>query len=142
MKRLIASALLLSASLGLCYGQTAASPTIPVPSVAQPAENKSSQYNLGEFITASKDKDLHYIKIEASIVFEGSNEKGLAENNNAIKEAITTLLMGLTIQKAKEEYISKTLQKGIQTKIEQILTESGVTNIKIERIHIPVFLVN
>ncbi|MBF0502530.1 MAG: flagellar basal body-associated FliL family protein [Candidatus Riflebacteria bacterium] len=117
----------------------------------QPATGQSSlqatgsnelKFNLGEFVAATRDKDPHYIKAEITIECEGSSDEPLIRSKEKMRDAVNTILMKLTIARAKDDYIDHFLHKEIEKVLKGMLSESAPGLIKIRSVYIPVFLVN
>lgn len=102
---------------------------------------KMGRFDLGEFVATSRDEELHYIKIEVQVGFIGNLEKELEERKGELRDAITTILMKLTIQRAKEDYIDHFLHKDIEKSLNQILGTS-TSESRIIKVFIPTFLIN
>ncbi|MBF0543999.1 MAG: flagellar basal body-associated FliL family protein [Candidatus Riflebacteria bacterium] len=105
-------------------------------------EIKELSFSLGEFTTPSKDEALHYIKVEVVMEYEGINDEPLKRNKDKFRDAVNTLLMQITIQQAKKDYIEHALHNSIQKRMQELLTEFAPGLIKIKRILIPAFLIN
>ncbi len=105
---------------------------------------RSINYSLGEFIVESADDDAyyHYIKAEVVVMFKWVNDEPLKKNDSRLKELITAFLKQTTIQKAREDYITRTLHKDIQKVIETELEKSSPDAFKIKAVVIPAFLIN
>jgi hypothetical protein len=113
-----------------------------VPISTQSQEMKNLKFNLGDIIVSSRDEELHYIKIELGIEYEGLNEEPFLKHADRIQEKVTQYLMQLTVQRAKEDYINAVMHKDIQKFVEKIIEEIAPGSIKIKKILIPTFLVN
>ncbi|MBF0410626.1 MAG: flagellar basal body-associated FliL family protein [Candidatus Riflebacteria bacterium] len=111
------------------------------PAGKTPAAGDTSRFSLGDFTAPARDEEVHYIKIEVELEFTGDLEKELTRRKNELRDAVTTIIMKLTIQRAKEDYIDRFLHQEIQNKLNEILGTSGTKN-RIIRIYIPSFLVN
>lgn len=103
---------------------------------------RSINYSLGEFIVESADEDTHYIKAEVVVMFEWVNDEPLKKNDSRLKESITAFFKQTTSQKAREDYIARTLHKDIQKVIEAELEKSSPDTFKIKTVVIPAFLIN
>ena len=104
--------------------------------------DSEKRFGLGEFVAPSRDEELHYIKIEVELGYEGDSPEILDKNKNQLRDAVNTILMHLSIQRAKEDYIDHFLHKDIQKKIQTILDQISPNKIKIKKVFIPVFLIN
>jgi len=102
---------------------------------------KIGRFDLGEFVATSRDEELHYIKVEVQIGFLGSLEKELEDRKGELQDAITTILMKLTTQRAKEDYIDHFLHKDIEKQLNLILGTS-TSESRIIKVFIPTFLIN
>lgn len=119
----------------------AAEPT-PPPSQDQIAKSaKMGRFSLGEFVATSRDEELHYIKVEVELEYMGDLEKVLEERKGELRDAITTILMKMTVQRAKEDYIDHFLHKDVEKRVNEILGKS-TSDSRVTRIFIPVFLIN
>ncbi|MBF0547884.1 MAG: flagellar basal body-associated FliL family protein [Candidatus Riflebacteria bacterium] len=99
------------------------------------------RFQLGEFTAPARDEEVHYIKIEVELEFTGDLEKELTERKNELRDSVTTIIMKLTIQRAKEDYIDRFLHQEILNKLNEILGLTGNKK-RILKIFIPSFLVN
>jgi len=106
-----------------------------------PEPPKLGRFNLGEFIATSRDEDLHYIKIVVEVGYIGDLEKELEAHKEALRDCITNILMKLTIQRAKEDYIDRFLHKDIERELNRILNRSKSES-RIISVFIPTFLIN
>ncbi len=102
---------------------------------------KMNRFDLGEFIATSRDEDLHYIKIEVEVGYIGNLEQELKNRKAELRDTITTILMKLTIQRAKEDYIDHFLHKDIEKALNQVLGTS-TSESRITKVFIPTFLIN
>lgn len=102
---------------------------------------KMGRFSLGEFTATTRDEELHYIKIEVEIGYIGNLDKELEERKGELRDAVTTILMKLNIQRAKEDYIDHFLHKDIEKQLNAILGKSSSES-RIVKIFIPVFLIN
>ncbi len=102
---------------------------------------KMGRFSLGEFTATTRDEELHYIKIEVEIGYVGNLEKELEERKGELRDAVTTILMKLTMQRAKEDYIDHFLHKDIEKQLNTILGKSSSES-RIVKVFIPVFLIN
>jgi flagellar basal body-associated protein FliL len=102
---------------------------------------KMGRLDLGEFIATSRDEELHYIKIRVEIGYIGNLEQELEERKAELRDAITTILMKLNIQRAKEDYIDHFLHKDIETELNRILGKT-TSESRIIKVFIPTFLIN
>lgn len=102
---------------------------------------KMGRFDLGEFIATSRDEDLHYIKIQVQVGFIGNLDAELEERKAELRDAITTILMKLNIQRAKEDYIDHFLHKDIEKELNRILGKS-TSESRIIKVFIPTFLIN
>ncbi|HEY9069263.1 MAG TPA: flagellar basal body-associated FliL family protein [Candidatus Ozemobacteraceae bacterium] len=105
------------------------------------AAPKMGRFSLGEFTATTRDEELHYIKIEVEIGYVGNLEKELEERKGELRDAVTTILMKLTTQRAKEDYIDHFLHKDIEKQLNTILGKSSSES-RIVKVFIPVFLIN
>lgn len=113
----------------------------PPPQEDTTSSTKMGRFNLGEFIATSRDEELHYIKIEVELGYVGSLEAELEERKAELRDSITTTLMKLNVQRAKEDYIDGFLHKDIEKELNNILGRS-TSESRIIRVFIPVFLIN
>lgn len=102
---------------------------------------KMGRFDLGEFVATSRDENLHYIKIEVQVGFVGDLESELEERSAELRDAVTSILMRLNIQRAKEDYIDNFLHKDIEREINKILDRT-TSESRIVRVFIPTFLIN
>ncbi|GAB4267918.1 MAG: hypothetical protein Kow0029_02820 [Candidatus Rifleibacteriota bacterium] len=102
---------------------------------------KMGRFDLGEFIATSRDEELHYIKIQVEVGYVGNLEQELEERKAELRDAITTILMKLNIQRAKEDYIDHFLHKDIETELNRILGKT-TSESRIIKVFIPTFLIN
>lgn len=150
-KWIIAILLLLLIALsvvGIAYVTTKKALNAPVgaPS-APPAQTeivsapKMGRFDLGEFIATSRDEELHYVKIQVEVGYIGNLEQELEERKAELRDAITTILMKLNIQRVKEDYIDHFLHKDIETELNKILGRT-TSESRIIKVFIPTFLIN
>jgi flagellar basal body-associated protein FliL len=102
---------------------------------------KIGRFDLGEFIATARDEELHYIKIEVEIGYIGNLDKKLEERKAEMRDAITTILMKMTIARAKEDYIDHFLHKDIEKRLNEILGRA-TSDSRIVQVFIPSFLIN
>lgn len=102
---------------------------------------KMGRFDLGEFIATSRDEELHYVKIQVEVGYVGNLEQELEERKAELRDAITTILMKLNIQRAKEDYIDHFLHKDIETELNRILGKT-TSESRIIKVFIPMFLIN
>ncbi len=102
---------------------------------------KMGRFDLGEFVATSRDEELHYIKIQVEVGYIGNLEQELEERKAELRDAITTILMKLNIQRAKEDYIDHFMHKDIETELNRILGKT-TSESRIIKVFIPVFLIN
>jgi flagellar basal body-associated protein FliL len=102
---------------------------------------KMGRFDLGEFIATSRDEELHYVKIQVEVGYVGNLEQELEERKAELRDAITTILMKLNIQRAKEDYIDHFLHKDIEKELNRILGKS-TSESRIIKVFIPTFLIN
>ncbi len=115
-------------------------PAPPTPEeTAQPM--KVGRYSLGEFVATSRDEELHYIKLEVEIEFLGSLEKELEERKAKLRDTVTTILMRMTVQRAKEDYIDHFLHKDVERALNEVL-KTVKSESRIVQVNIPTFLIN
>ncbi|RCK75273.1 MAG: hypothetical protein OZSIB_4357 [Candidatus Ozemobacter sibiricus] len=119
-------------------GEPQKGPTVEGQVIAAP---KMNRFDLGEFVATSRDEDLHYIKIEVEVGYIGNLEQELKNRKAELRDAITTILMKLTIQRAKEDYIDHFLHKDIEKALNQVLGTS-TSESRITKVFIPTFLIN
>jgi len=134
--------------IGLAYNVARKAPVGPGKEPAPPPSQeeivkvqKVGRFSLGEFVASSRDEEQHYIKIEVELEYLGAIEKELEERKAQLRDAITTILMKMTIQRAKEDYIDHFLHKDIEKKLNEILGKS-TSESRIIGVNIPVFLIN
>ncbi len=144
----IAILVVLLVAFGLAYRTSLKAKTgpqgEPVPEAGTteiPMASKIGRFNLGEFVATSRDEDLHYIKIEVEVGYVGTLDKELEERKGEMRDAVTTILMKLTTQRAKEDYIDHFLHKDIENKLNQVLGRT-TSESRIIKVFIPVFLIN
>ncbi len=116
----------------------------PPPPGAEEAQKKGPEigrFDVGEFVATSRDDDLHYIKIEVQLGYMGDLEKELTTRKSEIRDAIVTILMKMTVQRAKEDYIDKFLHKDIEKKVNELLGAT-TANSRVVQVWIPQFLIN
>lgn len=115
----------------------------PPPPTDQQANKGPSmgRFDVGEFVATSRDDELHYIKIEVQLGYIGDLEKELTSRRSEIRDAIVTILMKMTVQRAKEDYIDKFLHKDIERKVNELLG-TATANSRIVQVYIPQFLIN
>ncbi|MBF0500767.1 MAG: flagellar basal body-associated FliL family protein [Candidatus Riflebacteria bacterium] len=116
----------------------------PAPPPAQEEINKApkmGRFSLGEFTATTRDEELHYIKIEVELGFVGALDKELEERKGELRDAINTILMKLTIQRAKEDYIDHFLHKDIEKRVNELLGTTSADS-RIIKVFIPAFLIN
>ena len=136
------------AVVGIAYVTTKKAITGPsgAPS-APPAQGdiqsspKMGRFDLGEFIATSRDEELHYIKIQVEVGYVGNLEQELEERKAELRDTITTILMKLNIQRAKEDYIDHFLHKDIEAELNRILGKT-TSESRIIKVFIPTFLIN
>ena len=116
-------------------------PAPPPPQEEIQKVQKMGRYNLGEFVATTRDEELHYLKIEVELGFMGNMEKDLDERKGELRDAVTTVLMKMTVQRAKEDYIDHFLHKDIEKKMNEIMGTTSSEN-RIVKVFIPVFLIN
>lgn len=102
---------------------------------------KVGRFSLGEFVATSRDEELHYIKIEVEVGFVGAIDKELEERKGELRDAILTILMKMTIQRAKEDYVDHFLHKDIEKKLNEVLGKT-TSESRIVKVYIPQFLIN
>lgn len=102
---------------------------------------KPSKFELGEFVAVSRDEDLHYIKVEVVVSYVGNLEAELQERKAELRDAVNTLLMRLTVARAKEDIVDRFLHKEIENRLNQVLRREASES-RITGVFIPVFLVN
>ncbi|MFZ2960512.1 MAG: flagellar basal body-associated FliL family protein [Candidatus Ozemobacteraceae bacterium] len=102
---------------------------------------KMGRFSLGEFTATTHDEDLHYIKIEVELGYVGALDKELDERKGELRDAINTVLMKLTILRAKEDYIDHFLHKDIEKRVNEILGTTSADS-RIIKVFIPSFLIN
>jgi len=102
---------------------------------------KMGRYSLGEFVATTRDEDLHYIKVEVELGYYGKLDKDLDERKGELRDAVTTILMKMTVARAKEDYIDKFLHTDIEKKLNEILGLAESES-RIVKVFIPVFLIN
>ncbi|MGM0599084.1 MAG: flagellar basal body-associated FliL family protein [Candidatus Rifleibacteriota bacterium] len=136
------------AVVGIAYVTTRKAITGPGGAPSEPPEQgeistspKMGRFDLGEFIATSRDEELHYIKIRVEIGYIGNLEEELEERKAELRDAITTILMKLNIQRAKEDYIDHFLHKDIETELNRILGKT-TSESRIIKVFIPTFLIN
>jgi len=102
---------------------------------------KMGRFNIGEFISPSRDEELHYIKVEVEVGYLGTLDKELEERKGELRDAITRHIMKLTIQRAKEDYVDGFLHKDIEKKLNEVLGTS-TSESRIIQVWIPSFIIN
>lgn len=102
---------------------------------------KVGRFSLGEFVATSRDEELHYIKIEVEVGYVGAIEKELEERKGELRDAVLTILMKMTIQRAKEDYVDHFLHKDIEKKLNEVLGKT-TSESRIVKVYIPQFLIN
>lgn len=102
---------------------------------------KVGRFSLGEFVATSRDEELHYIKIEVEVGYVGNIEKELEERKGELRDAVLTILMKMTIQRAKEDYVDHFLHKDIEKKLNETLGTT-TSESRIVKVYIPQFLIN
>jgi flagellar basal body-associated protein FliL len=134
--------------VGIAYITTRKAITGPGGAPSSPPEQgeitsspKMGRFDLGEFVATSRDEELHYIKIQVEVGYIGNLEQELEERKAELRDAIVTILMKLTIARAKEDYIDKFLHKDIETELNRILGKT-TSESRIIKVFIPVFLLN
>lgn len=101
----------------------------------------TSRFYVGEITAPSRDEDLHYIKLEVEVAFQGNLAKTLDERKYEIKEKISQYLSRLTILRAKEDYPDGFMQKGIERELNGLLkTEERLD--RISKVTIATFMIN
>lgn len=120
------------------YGPDGA-PVPPPMDAAQPLQ--LNRFDLGEFIAVSRDDELHYIKIEVTVSYLGNLDKELADRKAELRDAITNILMRLTISRAKEDILDRFLHKDIENRLNQVLGRA-TSESRITEVFIPSFLIN
>ncbi|MBI3037802.1 flagellar basal body-associated FliL family protein [bacterium] len=114
----------------------------PPPSTETPTHApKLGRFNLGEFTATLRDEELHYIRVEVEIGFMGNMDKDLEERKNELRDATIKILMKLTVQRAKEDYVDGFLHKEIEKRLNEIM-EASTSDSRIIKIFIPQFLIN
>jgi hypothetical protein len=112
------------------------------PEMSVPHETPPKGFHLGEFVATSLAEELHYIKMEVELKYEGQGGKIFEENKPKLRDIITTLLMRLPLQKAKEDYMDHFLHKDFERAVQEFLEKLAPGQIKIKQVHIPTFIVN
>ncbi|NCB38227.1 MAG: flagellar basal body-associated FliL family protein [Erysipelotrichia bacterium] len=102
---------------------------------------KLGRFDLGEFFATSRDEELHYIKIQVELGYTGTLDKELEERKAELRDKVINILMKLTMQRAKEDYIDGFLHKDIERELNNIL-ERSTSESRIVQVVIPAFLIN
>lgn len=102
---------------------------------------KENFFELGEFVATTRDEELHYIKIEVVVVYTGNLEQELKARKAELRDTIISMLMRLTIQRAKEDFIDRFLHKDIEKALNQVLGTT-TSESRITKVFIPTFLIN
>lgn len=105
------------------------------------SEPDIGRFKLGEFVASSRDDAMHYIKVEIELGFIGELEKELEARTAELRDAVTSTLMRLNIQRAKEDYIDNFLHKDIERELNRVLGRS-TSESRIVKVFIPTFLIN
>jgi flagellar basal body-associated protein FliL len=122
-------------------GPTPEQPPLPPAEDQILKSQRMGRYSLGEFVATTRDEDLHYIKVEVELGFYGKLDKELDERKGELRDAVTTILMKMTVARAKEDYIDHFLHTDIVKKLNEILGTSESES-RIVKVFIPVFLIN
>ena len=99
------------------------------------------RFDLGNFTVTSRDEEMHYIKILVEVGYVGTLDKELEERKAELRDAINGIMMKLTIQRAKEDYIDRFLHKEIEKRLNEVLGTS-TSDRRIVKVFIPEFLIN
>lgn len=133
--------------VGMSYNVAKKAKVGPTGEPAQPTPEESAQplkvgrYSLGEFVATTRDEELHYIKLEVEIEFLGTLEKELEERKAKLRDTVTTILMRMTVQRAKEDYIDHFMHKDIERALNEVL-KTAKSESRIVQVNIPTFLIN
>lgn len=106
-----------------------------------PAPAKVQRYLLGEVLTPTMDEEMHYIKIEVELSFQGMLEKAIEERKYEIKELFSQTLTKMTIQRAKADYADGFLQKDLEKGVNRLLGTSESQG-RVEKVTVSAFMVN
>lgn len=102
----------------------------------------SRKFDLGEFVATSIDEELHYIKAEVSIEYQGISSEPLEKLKEKLRDDVNTLLMKQSINTVKQKYVDHTLHREILKKLEDTLNQRVPGQIQLKEVWIPLFLLN
>ncbi len=102
---------------------------------------KMGRFDLGEFVANTRDEDLHYIKIQVEIGYIGSLEQELEERKSELRDRVTSHLMKLNAQRAKEDYVDRFMHKDLERELNNVLNKSNSES-RIVQVVIPIFQIN
>ena len=105
-------------------------------------DNCTRNFNIGTLVVTMHEENLHYIKAEIVIDFKGRNSSILKNKSAKLKDLLNTYLMKLTINKAKEDYITHKIHRDLKEIIDKYLAQRFPKMIEVKEVLIPTFLIN
>ena len=108
---------------------------------AEPQPLPMGRFYLGEIIAPSRDEELHHIKFEIEIGYQGDLAKVLEERKLEIKEKISQNIAKMTVARVKEDYPDGFLQANFRNDLNTLL-KTSTSQGRIPQIIISSFLIN